>query len=288
MNEINILLGVNSKFVTPLKVLLHSLYKTQTLRCNIFLLNISLSKQEIVNISNLCNFFNMQIKVVPVPLDIVSVLYKKESDLKKLNLSIETYVRLFSPYLLPELDRVLWLDADCLVQRDLSEFYLQDLSNFAIAACDHCNWILPNITEFSKWEYPKRKKTPEHFNAGVILFNLSQCRKIRGFQKDNMVKLILNTNFEFFDQGILNFLLSPNRVKWQDPLKYNCFTNQEWEGGFGRHPIQYELYERASILHYCSRIKPWDLLELQDPIIQRYWIEEYNNVLKIEKNILKG
>ena len=53
MDKLNILVSVNSKFIKPLKVLLYSLYKTQSTPCVIYLINISLSEEEIEEIHSL-------------------------------------------------------------------------------------------------------------------------------------------------------------------------------------------------------------------------------------------
>lgn len=283
----NILVSVDSNFLIPLETLLYSLSKTQSAVCNIYFLNISLTNEEILELKTLCQKLQLNFNSIDIPSEIIEVLKRKKKELLEEKLSIETYARLFAPYLFPTLDRILWLDADCLIQKDLHDFYFQDLKDYTISACDHCNWILPEVPEYSYWEYPLRKEKPEHFNAGVILFNLNQCRKIRGFQKDNMIKIILKsekTFFDFFDQSILNYLCPPDRVKWESPLQFNCFINRNWEGGFRDHPIQNTIYKNAFILHYCSHEKPWDLTNNLNYEARKIWLRVYSQLINI-KNV---
>lgn len=279
----NVLVSVNSKFLVPLKVLLYSLFLSQKDKCYIYLLNVQLSEKEISDLERYCSSLKMDLIVHEIPEDIKGVIEKKKEALKGYSLSIETYARLFAPVLLPGVSRVLWLDADCIVKEDISSFYNQNLGDFALAACDHCNWILPQVPGYSYYDYPIRKKDPEHFNAGVILFNLDNCRKIRGFQKENM-KYIIRTStessFPFFDQSILNYLCPPSRVKWENPLIYNCYTNKYWASGFKDDPIQYTVMDKSSILHFCSPVKPWELLESCDPRIRKYWLDLYMDANK--------
>lgn len=276
MDKLNILVSVNSKFLKPLEVLLYSLYKTQSHSCNIFLLNISLLESELEEINDICKRFNFNFTSYNLPNDILECLNTKNEELLKLGLSIETYSRLFIPSIFPDIDRILWLDADCLVKKDLHDFYFQDLKDKVIAACDHCNWILPEIPQFSYYDYPNRKKYGEHFNAGVILFDLNKCRRIKGFQIDNMIKIIKELKCDFFDQGILNFLLPPNRVSWNNTLLYNTCINQNWGGGFNNHPIRYKIFDESYILHYCSSDKPWDLKNNMDWKTRKYWLSLYS------------
>lgn len=275
MDKLNILVSVNSKFIKPLKVLLYSLYKTQSTPCVIYLINISLSKEEIEEIHSLCNILNFEFNVLTIPNKAISCINEKQKELSELNLSIETYSRLFIPNLLSDVDRILWLDADCLVKKDLHDFYYQDLKDKVVAACDHCNWRIPSIPEFSYWDYPIRKQTPEYFNAGVILFDLSKCRRIRGFQIDNMISLIKFMDCRFFDQDILNTLIGKDRVLWCNTLLYNTCVNQNWASSFNNHPIQYSIYENSYILHYCSPDKPWNLSNNMTWGSRKYWIKTY-------------
>lgn len=285
----NILVSVNSRYFSPLKVLLYSLSNTQSEKCTIYFLNLSLPPSLIQELNKFCTFLNFSLNIIDIPKEIKEILGNKEKELPDY-LSCETYVRLFSPILLSQVDRILWLDADCLVQKNLQDFYNQDLEGRAISACDHCNWILPGVPEYSYWEYPKRKRKPEHFNAGVILFDLDRCRKLSSFKYEEMRSIIETSNLDncpCYDQSILNCILPPNYVKWESPLSYNLFINQEWDGGFHSNPWQYELYEKANILHFCSNIKPWNLLDYYDPTTRGIWLNSYEKVLKIDQEILK-
>lgn len=117
-------------------------------------------------------------------------------------------MRLALPFLLPDLDRVLYLDVDTIVDRDISELWDLDLTGCYAAA----------VRE-------PEKSTDEkiYVNAGVMMMNLAQLR-------DGMAaKLIdkLNRHFvPFKEQDVLNeycqgrILLLPgeyNVSNWTDP-----------------------------------------------------------------------
>ena len=82
MDKLNILVSVNSKFIKPLKVLLYSLYKTQSTPCVIYLINISLSEEEIEEIHSLCNILNFEFIEIPKSskyLNLMSYSFSKNS-----------------------------------------------------------------------------------------------------------------------------------------------------------------------------------------------------------------
>lgn len=79
-----------------------------------------------------------------------------------------TLIRLFADlYDMP--DKLLYLDADIMLNRDISLLYDIDVSNYEYAAArDH---------------YGKYLVSPNYINAGVILFNMKKCRETGLFIK---------------------------------------------------------------------------------------------------------
>ena len=70
-------------------------------------------------------------------------------------------IRLALPEILPEEDRVLWLDIDTIVMKDIGEIFETDLTGFYVAMV----------------EEPVRSKYPfMYFNAGVALMDLERMR----------------------------------------------------------------------------------------------------------------
>lgn len=272
MKPLNILFSVDSLFLEPLKVLLFSLYETQSSPINIYFFNSSLNSMELRDLENFCKSLSFKIFFYELPSSFKNALKVQEISLKRNKLAVETYSRLLAPSLLSFLDRILWLDADCLVQKDLKDFYFQDLGGNFIAACDHAAW---DIRGLSPVLFPRKPKG-EHFNAGVVLFDLQKCRKIKGFQPGILEKMI-PIPAPNFDQTILNELFK-GRVLYCDPLKYNMFLNQNWPHSLHNHPIQYKLYREAVILHYCCPEKPWDIPCVLDYEKAKYWLDTRNRL----------
>ena len=121
------------------------------------------------------------------------------------------YYRLLVPVMF-EIDRVIYLDGDTLVFKDLTEMYQIELNdNYVIGTLDY---IVSGIDHFGT-------KSKIYINAGVIILNLEKIRK------DNKIYDLLNlTNGQYYlpsnDQTIINYVFYPKIGIM--PSKYNIFN----------------------------------------------------------------
>lgn len=137
-----------------------------------------------------------------------------------------------------ECDRLLYLDCDTIVIGDLGH-----LQNYEMC---HSLAAVPmdtNVMQNSEWNGGKDYKGTTCFNAGVLLLNLNRLR-LEGFSEYYM-KLLDETHLN--DQSVLNLFCQGN----YDSLSacYNVFP-QDWSMD--------EAYEKAIVLHWCCRVKPWN------------------------------
>lgn len=175
------------------------------------------------------------------------------------HISIETYYRIIAQFVLPsDLDRILWLDSDIIVKRNIDAFYNQSLEGKSLVACrnmgdgDSCNRARLGLPE----DYV-------YFNAGVILFNLEYLRVnttingVLSFCKEHIGILKMQ------DQDLLNLLYHGSAMVIQDQL-FNCMVN--WPQDF----ITDDIVERCRILHYAGWQKPWRI-RWQNRWSHYYW-----------------
>lgn len=86
--------------------------------------------------------------------------------------TITTYFRLKTADLLPDIDKILYLDCDIVVNTSLSELFDMDFEeNYAAGVID--------IGNFRKVKRPKLKENAIYTNAGVLLMNLKKFVKIK-------------------------------------------------------------------------------------------------------------
>ncbi len=201
--------------------------------------------------------------------------------------STPVYYRLALPSLLPQYDKVLYLDVDIIVRTDLWELYDIDISDYFIGAVKDFGailWAVPGIG----WmlDYAERleiKDTKQLINSGVLVMNLKKMRN-ENLEKSfseflpNMKKrgLIL------VDQDVLNATCY-DRIKFLPPT-YNAMQHF----GFSYDTIPYlfscydpcefkEACENPKIVHFSSPNKPW-----KNPNMRFYG--EWNKYRQIVEN----
>lgn len=169
------------------------------------------------------------------------------------------------PDLLPNLNRVLYLDGDTLIRKDLKQLFQTPLGRDYVAAVTD-PWVVtdvaPAITRLGKY----------YFNSGMMLLNLEILRQ-------NKISEILfdekrrSTDFRLMDQPIFNAVFA-GHVRYL-PMRYNCcpfwwlsrlwaLTKREilekcrkvYNENFGTH---FDLVsDDCVLLHFAGKEKPWN------------------------------
>lgn len=110
-----------------------------------------------------------------------------------------TYIALTRCYftsLLPNEDKILYLDTDLVIEKDLSELWNIDMTGYAFAAVRDNN--------INNYHRPFMDELPFYFNSGVLLMNLKYLRdhKLEGV----IHKHLNNCAWSFPDQDVLNII----------------------------------------------------------------------------------
>lgn len=169
-----------------------------------------------------------------------------------------TWYRIFLPQLLPEVDRVLYLDADAIVIESIRSLWELDLSRHYLAA----------VTNVFEPHFAHRPESlglagPEvYFNAGVLLMNLALMRR------DDSTQALLAyaaraRKLLWRDQDALNVVLGHRRL----PLhpRWNCMNSVmlfPWSAEvFGADAV-HDARARPAIRHFEGPgvNKPWQYL----------------------------
>ena len=87
-------------------------------------------------------------------------------------INITTYLRFFIADLLPELDKIIYLDCDLLVLNDISKFWNIDIDNCSVAGVIDAPAFDKNTYRLLKYD-----NTYSYINAGVLLINLKYWRE---------------------------------------------------------------------------------------------------------------
>lgn len=163
-----------------------------------------------------------------------------------------SYYRLMLPSILPELDKVLYLDSDIIVQKDLSDLYSQDLENYYLAGIlDVCIGGDKMVSVRRNRAKTERDFFIEKFGvdaykekyicAAVTLFNLKKIRED-------------NRHIEFME----NAKMYSHMYHDQDVLNFVCFGHILVLPDVYHKDARFANPSEQVIIHYASRIKPWN------------------------------
>lgn len=169
-------------------------------------------------------------------------------------LSMAAYYRLLLSSVLPEsIDKVLYLDCDMIVLRDISEIFSIELNDYALAASlDHFPYDQQHRLQLHM-EVGERT-----FCSGIMLVNLKYWREnnvepgLLEYAKRHREKVYLH------DQDVLNyyfkkkwFLLPPKWNRGAYDTKAPCYNDYK---SFDHYEFKYN----PMLFHYADlRIKPW-------------------------------
>lgn len=199
---------------------------------------------------------------------------KKYKDLEKKDFPVTTaaLLKFDLANLLPcSVNKVLYLDGDIIVQKDLTELYNTDIS------CEYAGVIKDYRGITLKGDFRERLKINHnaYFNSGVLLLNLDLIRK------DNLpVKLleyrISGVNY-YMDQDAFNVVFKEN-VKYLSfyfNLQLSCWRFAKSEELANYYNLltcndKYEYIKKSIILHYTAD-KPWKYYDYHGADIWLYY-----------------
>ena len=176
----------------------------------------------------------------------LSFIIVEDSALKKLRLNISyithhTYYRFLLPELLPELDRILYLDSDLVVNGPLRPLWETSLDGY------YCAGVKDSWIEQISYKYRLGMSQAElYINAGVILMNLEQMRKDQAADQLLQTATQKGTQFEYQDQDVINTTFRGGKIK-ELPGIYNYTATDD----------KFHTVKDPVIIHYNGDVKPW-------------------------------
>ncbi|MCM1363684.1 MAG: glycosyltransferase family 8 protein [Faecalibacterium sp.] len=243
----NLLVTLNSNYITPLCVMLKSLMLSNPNgNFDLYVAHSSLTENDFNLIDksiDKCRTAVHSIEVDPKILDSAPVLKR---------ISKETYYRLLiTDYLPKEVDRILYIDPDTVVINDISEFYNIDFGDCVLAAASHTGPFREFLNR-PRFRYPKGHR---YFNAGIIMFNVDMMRKLVNIN-DIFDYIRRHEKWLFLaDQDVLNGMFN-DKTLFVDECIYNLdektvshnkkrVTDLDW------------VRKNTVIVHFNGSYKPW-------------------------------
>lgn len=246
----NILVTLDSNYVTPLCTMLSSLIRSNPRTAfDIYVAYAHLTEADFQRIGKAVDGSGSRIIGIRVP----DSLFEKAPVLKRITKA--TYYRLFASMYLPEtLERILYIDPDTLILHDISALYHLPFGDNFFAGCTHMN----SFTNFVQTARLGMSPKNAYINAGILLINL---RALRAFFSPNdvfdFVERHASTLF-LADQDVLNALYG-DRILPLDAEVYNCDERvyRRILKKFGKAGAESLVRQKTCILHYDGKYKPW-------------------------------
>lgn len=168
-------------------------------------------------------------------------------------LSKAAYYRILLASTLIDVERVIYLDCDMVVLKDLAPVYNVDLNGFGVAAVRDYD-MLKNPEHYSQIGL---NDEDYYFNSGFMLINLDYWRMHNS--ENALVSFATKPRHVFFhDQDALNFVFKRNwkrlEPKWN---RYNIF-NINADNLFFKKQEMIDFFFDPCVIHYPGRhFKPW-------------------------------
>ncbi|MDL2235499.1 polysaccharide pyruvyl transferase family protein [Christensenellaceae bacterium OttesenSCG-928-L17] len=267
---INIAFAVNDGYMKHLNVAIFSLLKNNSNAS--FCINIlcdQLSEQSKESVKTFLKFHkDTTIEFIELK-DRISLFEKLELSIDYI--SKETYFRYILADVLPDKDKVLYLDADILVVGDISKLYNTDISKYYMAGAEDPHILADGYKPTVGFGHKDL-----YVNAGVLLFNLTKIRQ------DNMVQKLFSNTLKYW-----------NRIKYQDQDILNItfrghIRKIDKRYNFVWYNVQNNIssYSDAAIFHYIGGNKPWDSYGLDTRPDYFYVYDEYcDDYLRVVRGV---
>jgi lipopolysaccharide biosynthesis glycosyltransferase len=261
-DTVHVACGADERYVPHLAVMLHSLCaNARTAPLSIHMMDGGLPEAA-------RHYLRKVVAVHKVPIEFVSIDVRRLQHLRLAEwFSPANYYRMLLPELLPQLDRVLYLDADIVVDDDVAPLWSTDLSGHALAA-------VPNVLHPKNPQDHVRnlglKQARDYLNSGVLLMDLKRMRD------------------SALERQLLDYAAAhPQLMLFADQDAFNGVLQGRWERLHPRWNVQTTMLEvappdqplaeadlrqalaRPAVIHYMGWWKPWRLWS-NHPLRARY------------------
>ena len=196
----------------------------------------------------------------------------------KEHISVETYYRFLIQEAMPSYDKVLYIDCDLIVKKDLAELFATDVEGYMLAATrdpdfiGQVNGANPKTYNYA-YKTLKLKDPYSYFQAGVLLFNEVEMRKAHTL---NEWLDFATYPYRYSDQDVLN-VYCQGRVKYIDMawnMIYDCNHDRIAKViNFAPDAIRKEYmtaHANPNIIHFAGFMKPWH--STKEEFATEFWL----------------
>ncbi|MBW5381234.1 glycosyltransferase family 8 protein [Brachyspira hampsonii] len=206
-----------------------------------------ITKENKEKILSLKNIKDCEIKFYTPDIERYNEWFEKTS--AKLYFSPAMFYRLSISTLIPNVDKILYLDSDLVVTGSLRELFLMDFENYYAIVVKHLE------------ELEKKNNNNKYFCSGFLLIN-NKLWKENNIEQQFIDYYEKNYQTCFGDQDILNEVLK-DKIKYV-PEKWLFFSDK-------RYHYKNSNLEDLIIIHYLGFDKPWMENCRTSLLIDEFW-----------------
>lgn len=241
----------NENWYQYLVVNIYSLLKNTKNVEKIYLLIETENVEDVKYLSEIKEKFNIKIELINFN-DIMDKYIKKDCPNTNTIFSNFCFGRLMLADVIKE-DKVLYLDTDTIVRKDISNLWNYDINNYYVAGVKDYGIIRDGT-------YERLNIKDKYINSGVVLFNLKLIRE------DNIIEKwfhIINTEkMKYPDQDAMNVVCTHRE------LYLSSMYNVIWTV-----TVQVENPSLIKIYHYAGKKTPW----VADKHYAEEWYDSYES-----------
>jgi lipopolysaccharide biosynthesis glycosyltransferase len=247
LTKVSVAFICDSYYVIPTAVAITSLIqnKNQNTYYDIYIIAADLSENEFEKFYEFRGS-NTDIHIIKASLEKFNCFKKNEY------ITLAAFLKFDLPDLIPKPNKVLYLDSDVLIQKDLSNLFEINIKDCYAGVIKN---IFMTANDFNIKNY---------FNSGVMLLNLDMMRENNASTALFNIRRSIN-QWTFMDQDCFNIYFD-EKVKLL-PLIYNFFyslflheklTLEDINKIYGTHYSSlYDIKKDCCIIHLVGHYKPW-------------------------------
>ena len=244
----NILVTINRKYLSVFDTMLNSLMSNNKMELDIYILANDIDNDDInaikvnSNVSlHLIHYHDSKLDLAPTSKRYPSVIY---------------YRLVCANFLPANVDRVLYLDPDIIILKNLENLYKLDFNNSLFIGATNVRKFLTKFNENKN----KAPKNSPYLNTGVLLINVERLKQ---YDCSQMIYDYIDKNKNVLtlpDQDILQGLFG-DKLQLIDHLKYNLSDRSIKLNNLRSkcEKIDTEwINNNCYIIHFFGRNKPWN------------------------------
>ena len=287
IQKIGIAYGLDNKYTYPTLVSMISILENAS-RYTFYTFYLLVEKQ-LFKKENKVKLMHLEEKYDRCKIVFIDMTNNNLKNARKDRYPMEAYYRLLLPDLVPRINRIIYLDGDTFIFKDLNEMYNLEMNNNIILGFADNSY--KNAENFGL-------KTYTYITSGVLLLDLKKMRSEKISRK--FIDFIENNKYNLFqeDQTVINIALNgrigflpPQYGMWNFASKYHLFNHNVYGNntlGIKAYNEKefYDAWQIPTILHYV-RSKPWKKKNRYTHLFYHKIWWEYAKRSRVFKEIVK-